>query len=69
MFFNVNVRIDCIVAQDIEMTSSCEYADIVLPALSWPEFQTWEMTASCSIRSFRSGGAESSWSATGATTS
>ncbi|GIK17970.1 MAG: nitrate oxidoreductase subunit alpha [Leptolyngbya sp. PLA2] len=48
MFFNVNPKIDCIVAQDIELNSTCEYSDIILPALSWPEFQTWEMTGSCS---------------------
>ncbi len=48
MLFNVNPKIDCIVAQDIEMTSTCEYSDIVFPALSWPEFQTFEITASCS---------------------
>jgi len=48
MLFNVNPKIDCIIAQDIEMTSTCEYSDIVYPALSWPEFQTYEVTASCS---------------------
>jgi nitrate reductase alpha subunit len=48
MLFNVNPKIDCIVSQDIEMTSTCEYSDIVLPALSWPEFKTYEITASCS---------------------
>lgn len=48
MFFNVNPKIDCIVAQDIEFNSTCEYSDILFPALSWAEFQTYEMTASCS---------------------
>jgi len=48
MLFKVNPLIDCIIAQDIEMTSTCEYSDIVYPALSWPEFQTYEITASCS---------------------
>lgn len=48
MLFNVNPKIDCIVAQDIEMTSTCEYSDIVFPANSWLEFQTYEVTASCS---------------------
>lgn len=48
MFFNVNPKIDCIVAQDIEFNATCEYSDILLPALSWPEFETYEMTASCS---------------------
>ncbi|MBM4405729.1 MAG: twin-arginine translocation signal domain-containing protein [Chloroflexi bacterium] len=45
---NVNPKIDVIINQDIEMTSSGEYADINLPANSWLEFQTLEVTASCS---------------------
>lgn len=48
MLFNVNPHIDCIVAQDVEMTSSCEYSDLILPANTWMEFQTYEITASCS---------------------
>ncbi len=48
MLFNVNPKIDCIISQDVEMTSTCEYADIIYPALTWPEFQTYEITASCS---------------------
>ena len=48
MLFVVNPKIDCIVAQDCEMTSSCEYADIVFAANTWMEFQTYEITASCS---------------------
>ena len=48
MLFRVNPKIDCIIAQDVEMTSSCEYSDIVLPANTWMEFQTYEITASCS---------------------
>ncbi|MBX9790519.1 MAG: molybdopterin-dependent oxidoreductase [Pirellulales bacterium] len=48
MLFRVNPKIDCIVAQDVEMTSSCEYADLILPANTWMEFQTYEITASCS---------------------
>lgn len=48
MLFVVNPKIDCIIAQDVEMTSSCEYADIVYPANTWMEFQTYEVTASCS---------------------
>lgn len=48
MLFVVNPKIDCIVTQDVEMTSSCEYADLVLPANTWMEFQTYEITASCS---------------------
>ncbi len=48
MLFNVNPRIDMIVSQDIEMTSSCEYADVILAANSWLEFEGLEVTASCS---------------------
>jgi len=48
MLFVVNPKIDCIIAQDCEMTSSCEYADIIYPANTWMEFQTYETTASCS---------------------
>jgi nitrate reductase alpha subunit len=48
MLFVVNPKIDCIVAQDVEMTSSCEYADLVYPANTWMEYQTYEVTASCS---------------------
>lgn len=48
MFFNVNPKIDCIVSQDIEFNATGEYSDLLLPALSWPEFRTYEMTASCS---------------------
>jgi nitrate reductase alpha subunit len=48
MLFVVNPKIDCIIAQDCEMTSSCEYADLVYPANTWMEFQTYEITASCS---------------------
>ena len=45
---DVNPKIDMIITQDIEMTSSCELSDFVLPAHSWVEFQTSEITASCS---------------------
>ncbi len=45
---DVNPHVDMIVTQDIEMTSSCELSDFVLPANSWVEFQTSEVTASCS---------------------
>ncbi|MEX0677373.1 MAG: molybdopterin-dependent oxidoreductase [Pirellulales bacterium] len=48
MLFVVNPKIDCIISQDVEMTSSCEYADLVFPANTWMEFQTYEITASCS---------------------
>jgi nitrate reductase alpha subunit len=45
---NVNPKIDMIVTQDIEMTASCEYSDVILPANSWMESQSLEVTASCS---------------------
>jgi nitrate reductase alpha subunit len=45
---NVNPNIEMIVSTDIEMTASCEYADIVLAANSWVEMQCHEVTASCS---------------------
>ena len=48
MLKNVDPKIDMIVSQDIEMTASCEYADVVLPANSWMEFEGVEVTASCS---------------------
>ncbi|MBX7105763.1 MAG: molybdopterin-dependent oxidoreductase, partial [Gemmataceae bacterium] len=44
----VNPKIDCIVAQDVEMTSTCEYSDLIFPANTWMEYQTYETTASCS---------------------
>lgn len=44
---NTNPKIDLIIAQDIEMTSSCEYADMIFAANSWLEFETLEVTSSC----------------------
>jgi nitrate reductase alpha subunit len=37
-----------IIAQDIVVTASVQYADIGLPANSWVEFEDLEITASCS---------------------
>jgi nitrate reductase / nitrite oxidoreductase, alpha subunit len=48
MIKNVNPLIDLIIAVEIEMTSSVEYADFGLAANSWAEFETPEVTASCS---------------------
>ena len=48
MLKNVNPNIEMIIAQDIVMTSSVQYADIGLPANSWVEFEGLELTASCS---------------------
>ncbi len=45
---NINPKIDMIVNQEIEMTGSCEYSDILLPAVTWLENQAYELTASCS---------------------
>ncbi|MFO0972106.1 MAG: molybdopterin-dependent oxidoreductase [Phycisphaerae bacterium] len=48
MFKNVNPNVEMIVAQDIQMTASVQYADFGLPANSWVEFEDLEVTASCS---------------------
>ncbi|MFN7182054.1 MAG: molybdopterin-dependent oxidoreductase, partial [Planctomycetota bacterium] len=48
MIKNVNPNVELIISQDIEMTSTCEYSDIILPANSWIELQNYEITASCS---------------------
>lgn len=48
MLKNVNPHVEMIVSIDIQMTSSIEYADIALPANSWPEFEGLEVTGSCS---------------------
>jgi len=45
---DVNPKIDLIVDQQIEWTGSAEFADVVLPANSWLELQTYEMAGSCS---------------------
>jgi nitrate reductase alpha subunit len=48
MIKNVNPNIELIITVDIEMTASVEYADFALAANSWAEFETHEITASCS---------------------
>jgi nitrate reductase alpha subunit len=48
MIKNVNPNIELIISVDIEMTASVEYADFALAANSWAEFETHEITASCS---------------------
>jgi nitrate reductase alpha subunit len=45
---NVLPKIDMIVDQQVEWTGSAEYADVVLPANSWVEFQDLELGGSCS---------------------
>jgi nitrate reductase / nitrite oxidoreductase, alpha subunit len=48
MFKNVNPRIDLIISSDIMMTSSIQYADVGFPVNSWMEFESYEVTCSCS---------------------
>jgi nitrate reductase alpha subunit len=48
MIKNVNPNIELIMVSEIEMTASVEYADVIFAANSWAEFQTYEITASCS---------------------
>jgi nitrate reductase alpha subunit len=45
---NVFPKIDMIVDQQVEWTGSAEYADVVLPANSWVEFEDLELAGSCS---------------------
>jgi len=48
LLVNVNPKVDLIVDQQVEWTGSAEYADIVLPANTWLEFEDLECGASCS---------------------
>jgi len=48
LLVNVNPKIDLIIDQQVEWTGSAEYADVVLPANSWIEFETLECGGSCS---------------------
>lgn len=48
LIVNVFPRIDMIVDQQVEWTGSAEYADIILPANSWVEFEDLELGGSCS---------------------
>ncbi|MFQ5719483.1 MAG: molybdopterin-dependent oxidoreductase [Acidobacteriota bacterium] len=45
---NVLPRVDMIVDQQIEWTGSAEHADLILPANSWPEFESVDACGSCS---------------------
>jgi len=45
---NTNPKVDMVVDQQIEWTGSAEFADVILPANSWLEFETLEMGGSCS---------------------
>jgi nitrate reductase alpha subunit len=48
MIKNVDPNVELIMCADIQMTASAEYSDIVLPANCWAEFQSYEITGSCS---------------------
>ncbi len=48
MVKNVNPKIEMIICSEIEMTSTAEYSDILLPANTWMEFEQPEITGSCS---------------------
>lgn len=48
MIKNVNPNVELIIAMEIEMNATVEYADFALAANSWAEFETYEITASCS---------------------
>jgi len=48
LLVHVNPKVDLIVDQQVEWTGSAEYADVVLPANTWLEFETLECGASCS---------------------
>lgn len=48
LIVHVFPKIDMIVDQQVEWTGSAEYADIILPANTWVEFQDLEMGGSCS---------------------
>ena len=46
LIHHTNTKVDMIIDQQIEWTGSAEYADMILPANSWLEMETLEMTAS-----------------------
>ncbi|MEE8469198.1 MAG: molybdopterin-dependent oxidoreductase, partial [Planctomycetota bacterium] len=48
LIVNVFPKIDMIVDQQVEWTGSAEYADVILPANSWVEFEDLELGGSCS---------------------
>ena len=68
MVKNVDPNIECIVVQDLEMTSGVNYADVALAINSWMEFTYPEMVNRARIRGCRSGRAASSRCTTLATT-
>src|SRR2546426_541692 len=48
MVKNVDPNVECIVVQDLEMTSGVNYADAAFAINSWMEFTYPDMTATCS---------------------
>jgi nitrate reductase alpha subunit len=48
MVKNVDSNVECIVVQDLEMTSGVNYADVAFAINSWMEFTYPDMTATCS---------------------
>jgi nitrate reductase alpha subunit len=48
MFKNVNPKVDLIMGNECEMTATVEFSDITFAANNWAEFETLEVTASCS---------------------
>jgi len=48
MVKNVDPNIECIVVQDLEMTSGVNYADVAMAINSWMEFTYLEVVNSCS---------------------
>jgi nitrate reductase alpha subunit len=48
MVKNVDPNVECIVVQDLEMTSGVNYADVAFSINSWMEFTYPEVTATCS---------------------
>ena len=68
MVKNVDPNIECIVVQDLEMTSGVNYADVAMAINSWMEFTYPEMVAPARIPGCRSGRAASSRCMTPGTT-
>ena len=48
MIKNVDPKVELIMSTDIESNGTVEYCDIALPASSWVETETYEITAACS---------------------
>lgn len=48
MIKNVDPKVELIMSNDIEHNGTIEYSDIALPASSWVETETYELTMACS---------------------